>query len=107
MSAFTFASERWQKAFVTESLHHPSSVPAHAAIVPMCEAEVERREADEHIDEILKCRPLAEDHVDDVPGVYIVAHERAETHEAPVEAADDDENKLNSVKCFHAFIRFE
>lgn len=73
---------------VRAGLHTHSRSVAGAAVPLVREEEDERRETDQQVDESLDRRPGAEEEIHDVP---IAAHIRPERHEAPVEAADDDE----------------
>lgn len=51
---------------------------------------------DEDIDDRFDHRPLAEEHVDQVP--VSVAHEMTETDKAPVQGSNDDENAHDGAK---------
>jgi len=66
-----------------------------SAITLVRRDEDDRREADEQVDEVLESRPLAEEEVHYVP---IATHPTTERNETPVEAADDDKNKCDTVQ---------
>jgi len=61
-----------------------------------------RREADENINNPFNLNREAQNHMDDIP---VTAHKATEPNEAPVEAANDDEDERDIMKSFHAFIR--
>ena len=56
------------------------------------------RKSDDEVDDIFYKRPLTEEKIDDIP---IAAHKVTDGDEAPIETADDKEEKRNGVKCFH------
>jgi len=58
------------------------------------EADHERREADKQVDDILDRRPRADEEIYDIP---VAARPTAERDETPVEAADDNEDKRDTV----------
>lgn len=71
-------------------------VLAAAALLP--EDEYQGRDTDKQVDEILNRRPCAEEEIHDIP---VATHVVADRHEAPVEGADDDEDKRCFMQCFH------
>lgn len=74
---------------------HPRCV-AGAAVLLVRRDEDDCRYADKHVDEILNHCPLAEKEIYNIP-VVVHIHPLAESDEAPVETADNDENERYAV----------
>lgn len=75
--------------------HSRSAGAAGSAVLLVSDKEDDGREADEQVDDVLHARPLAEDEFYDVP---VIGSEIAKRDKPPVEAADDDEDKRDTVQ---------
>ena len=82
---------------------HAAFHRARFAISFVRDEKQDARETDENVDDPFDRRPRTQDEIDDIP---VASGESAETHQAPVEGADDDENERDHVKCFHIDLRY-